>query len=306
MRTGALIPSLGAPHLERCLEAAAALDPAPDQMVLVLSGGADAPSVSGDVGIQRFRKRLGFAAAVNAGFSSLSADLDAVAVLNDDATPEPGWLGVLTNALDREPKLASVQGTVTDASGATIDGRGIALDRTGLPVQIDRGLDTDEDTGESPVLAVSGTAGLYRTAALRHAATARFPVFDQRFGSYHEDFDLGLRLNRLGWRSKWVGGALCRHLGSVSGSSLKWRHPWWILANRWRALAGNLSAPALLGALPRLLRGELRAVRTLMRTNTRSLPIAAAVAAAAPLLVARGWLRRTPGPRFRSLSEIEA
>jgi GT2 family glycosyltransferase len=304
MRTGLVIPSVGAPHLEHCIEAVTALDPGPDQAALVLSGASDAPSVPRNFSVQRFHSRLGFAAAVNAGFASLPGELDAVAVLNDDATPESGWLGVLADALDREPNLASVQGTVTDASGTAVDGRGILFDRAGLPVQIDRGRAVEDDAGERSVLAVSGTAGLYRMEALRQGAMAGFQIFDPRFGSYHEDLDLGLRLCRLGWRAKWVGGARCRHLGSASGSLLKWRHPWWILANRWRALAGNLSAAALLGAVPTLLRGELRAVRTLMRTNPRSLPVATAVAAAAPLLVARAWLRRTPGPRLQSLPDF--
>jgi hypothetical protein len=84
---------------------------------------------------------------------------------------------------------------------------------------------------------------------------------------------------------------------------MRWRHPWWILANRWRALAGNLSATALLGSLPRLLRGELRAVRTLTRANLRT-PLVAAVATAAwPWLVVAGWRRTTPGPRLAGLPE---
>ena len=42
-RTALVIPSLGAPHLERCLDAVAALEPTPDVKVLALSGGAVAP-----------------------------------------------------------------------------------------------------------------------------------------------------------------------------------------------------------------------------------------------------------------------
>jgi hypothetical protein len=100
-----------------------------------------------------------------------------------------------------------------------------------------------------------------------------------------------------------VGGARTVHLGSASGPSLRWRHPWWLLANRWRALAGNLTPSALIAALPRLLRGELRAIRTLSRGSPRTLPVAAGVIAAIPLLVAEGWRRRTPGPRLRSIPE---
>jgi hypothetical protein len=56
--------------------------------------------------------------------------------------------------------------------------------------------------------------------------------------------------------------------------------------------------------MPRLLRGELRAIRTLSRTNSRALPIVAAVVCVLPMLVTSGWLRKTPGERLRAIPEI--
>lgn len=303
MRTALVIPSLGAPHLKDCLEAVSSLDPAPAVIVVVLSDASDSQPATPDVTLLRHHDRLGFAAAVNAGIAALPDDIEGVAVLNDDAAPDSNWLGILAAALERDPTLASVQGTVFDAEGASIDGRGITFDRYGLPLQIDRGAAVDDDAGERTVVAISGTAGLYRKQALDEAALAGPWFFDQSFDSYHEDLDLGLRLHRLGWHARWIGGASSRHLGSASGPAMRWRHPWWLLANRWRALAGNLSPRALLAAAPRLLRGEVRAVRTLLRSNVRALPIAAAVAAALPLLVARGWLRHTPGRRLQKVPE---
>jgi GT2 family glycosyltransferase len=194
-----------------------------------------------------------------------------------------------------------VQGTVIDANTSTVDGRGIAFDRWGLPIQIDRGMDCSEDGAVRLVAAVSGTACLYRMEAVRQAAFGDRWVFDPSFDCYHEDLDLGLRLGRLGWRSAWVSGAPVLHLGSSSGPSMVWRHPWWLLANRWRALAGNLSRRALLTNMPRLVRGEMRAVNTLLQSNPRALPVAAAVAARFPWLVFGGWRRHTPGPRLESL-----
>jgi GT2 family glycosyltransferase len=303
MRTALVIPSLGGPHLESCLAAAAALEPAPDEATVVLSGVATERQSSDTFEVLRCRRRLGFAAAVNAGLAKLSEAVDAVAIINDDATPEPDWLGVLVDALRRNAKVAAVQGTVVSGDGSSIDGRGIVFDRYGLPVQIDRGRPVDRDRGERPVLAISGTAGLFRMKALREAALSQSEIFDPRFGSYHEDLDLGLRLHRLGRRALWTGGARVAHLGSASGPALRWRHPWWVLANRWRALAGNLSPPALVRALPRLLRGEIRAARALSRENRRAVPVAAVVAFTVPLLVVGGWLRQTPGPRLEAIPE---
>lgn len=301
MYTALVIPSLGATHLRTCLEAVAGLDPAPELRVLVLSGAAAVPSQVDGFHVLQHSRRLGFAAAVNAGLETLPPDVDAVAVLNDDATPERGWLGTLGAALEGDSELAAVQGTVIDANTSTVDGRGIAFDRWGLPIQIDRGMDCSEDGAVRLVAAVSGTACLYRMEAVRQAAFGDRWVFDPSFDCYHEDLDLGLRIGRLGWRSAWVSGAPVLHLGSSSGPSMVWRHPWWLLANRWRAMAGNLSRRALLTNMPRLVRGELRAVNTLLRSNPRALPVAGAVAAGFPWLVVGGWLRHTPGPRLESL-----
>ncbi len=299
-----VIPSLGGPGLERCLHAVAALEPGPQRTVVVLSGAAPAPASPG-IEVLRSPRRLPYSAAVNLGLEHRTADVERVAILNDDAFPEPRWLGTLALALDADDRLAAVQGTVTDRHGRRVDGRGIALDRFGLPVQRDRGRAVAPEAPEEPrlVLAVSGTAALLRVAALRGAALGDGVVLDSRFGSYHEDLDLGLRLARLGWRAAWVAAAQVRHVGSATGGGFRWRHPWWLLANRWRALAGNLAPAALLVALPRLLRGEVRAVRTLVRSNPRAAAVAPAVAASLPVLVAAGWARRTPGPRLRRLPE---
>jgi GT2 family glycosyltransferase len=302
--TGIVIPTLGSPHLMRCLEAVAALDPAPERTVVVVSGGATVPEKPESIEVLTVEERLGFAAAVNAGIYALGSGIERIALLNDDAVPAPEWLGTLEAGLDTDPALGGVQGTVTDALGTAIDGRGISFDNVALPVQVDRGSQpAPEPAQPRAVIAVSGTASLYRTDALRQSALADGSILDPRFGSYHEDLDLGLRLRRLGWRAAWVPGAWVSHTGSATGSDLGWRHPWWILTNRWRAVAGNLTAKAVVAALPVLLRGELRAVRTLGRTNPRAMPTAAAALACLPWIVIRSLGRPSPGPRLTAIPE---
>ena len=45
-----IIPSLGAPTLDSCLQAVADLDPAPDRTIVVLSGSAGLPPEVAEVG----------------------------------------------------------------------------------------------------------------------------------------------------------------------------------------------------------------------------------------------------------------
>jgi len=302
VRTAVVIPSLGGPRLGECLVAAAGLTPPPAEPVLVLSGGAAPPEWDGRCRLEHHPVRLGFAAAVNRGLARLGEDIEAVAILNDDAVAAPGWLTSLTAVLERRPEAAAVQGTIVSADGSSIDGRGIDFDRWSLPVQVDRGRPFSDDRGERPLVAVSGTACVYRMQALRKLVLRSGEVFDEAFDSYHEDLDLGLRLRRMGWVAVWTGGGPpVRHFGSASGGRFSWRHPRWLLANRWRALAGNLTPGALVRAMPRLLRGDLRAVNTLARSNLRALPVAAATTASLPWLILNGWLRSTSGPRLEAV-----
>jgi GT2 family glycosyltransferase len=296
-----IIPSLGGPRLERCLDAVAALEPSPDLTMVVLSGGAEAPPRRDGVEALQFARRLGFTGAVNAALAE-AGEADRIALVNDDADPVPNWLGELCARLDSEPRLAAVQGTVVDPAQSQVDGRGISLDRFGLPIQIDRGLQFVDEVGSlREILAVSATASVLRGSAVREASIFGNAIFDPRFGSYHEDLDLGLRLRRLGWSAAWVGGIPTRHLGSATGQRLRWRHPWWLLANRWRALAGNLTRLALLRALPALIRGELRAVNTLIRSNPRTAFVAPAATLSLPWIITSSWRRVTPGPRLSAL-----
>jgi hypothetical protein len=109
----------------------------------------------------------------------VAPDSGRIAVLNDDALPPQRWLEALGDALDRDPRLAAVQGTLTDAGGRIVDGRGITLDRWALPVQVDRGLPADgEDRALRHVLAVSGTAAMWRTEALAEVSTGAIAPFD--------------------------------------------------------------------------------------------------------------------------------
>lgn len=302
LRTAVVIPSLGAPSLLSCLDALADQTAPPTKVVVVLSGGRPAADYNRHVEFLVNTARLGFAAAANRGINAVLADVDAIALLNDDAEPGPNWLATLTHALECNTGAAVVQGTVTDAAGRIVDGRGLAFDPYGLPTQVDRGRPAKDDQKvPAPRVGVSATAAVFRCSALNDVVLGSGQVFDEAFDSYHEDVDLALRLWRLGQRAYWVSDAPCRHLGSKTGSRRPWRHSRWILANRWRALAGNLTPLAMARFFPGFVRGEIRAVRTLARDNPRTWAVAALVPFLLPYLVVSGLMRDTPGPRLGEL-----
>jgi hypothetical protein len=290
------IHSLGTGSLDPCLDAVRSLEPAPARVIVVLSGGAELEPRAG-IEVTRSARALGFAAATNLGIAHAARDTGRIALLNDDA-PRRGVGSRCSARRSTAPPAGRSPRTLTDAPA---DGSSTPRHRStaGPAAQVGCGCQYRGDHEPRPALG-SGNCCHVAELGLAEASTGRSP-HRPAFGSYHEDLDLGLRLCRLGWRSAWVGGVPVRHLGSASGAALHWRHPWWILANRWRALAGNLAAGALLGTLPRLLRGELRALRTLSRSNPRAPAVAAAVRRLA--VAGRGGLAARRGRRLAALPE---
>jgi len=305
MRVSVIIPSLGAKSLGACLEALGVQDQRPDEVLLVLSGGAPEPSSTPDqVRVLRARQRMGFAAAVNRGLEEVSGGIDAVALLNDDAFPSRQWLAGLSGALGAEEHCASVQGTVLDARGLRIDGRGILVDRFGVPGQIDHGrLHEEGESGRKRIPGVSATAALYRLSALESVRLGNGKVFDEAFDSYHEDVDLALRLLRAGWTACWQSGATALHLGSATGGAFRFRHAWWLLSNRWRVLFDNCSWTFLAAILPRLLRGEVRCLRELLRRSPVAPVVAPAVWIILPWIALASRFRRDGQRRLHRFPE---
>jgi len=307
MRTAVIIPSLGAPSLMFCLKTLLEMENRPRQIVLVLSGGAETLRIPEGIDVLRFEKRLGFAPAVNRGMEILKEDIEAVALLNDDAIPGSGWPEILTEVLIDTPNCASVQGSVLNGEGSRLDGRGIGFDVFGLPFQLDRGdVWNEEESGRKRIPGVSATAAVYRRKALDAVRLKDGGIMDERFGSYHEDVDLALRLHRLEYSSYWKSGASCRHLASMTGRRMRYRHAWWLLANRWRMLAGNFKPGVLLKMSPRLFRGDLRALRVLLQSNPFAIPAGIAFGFAFPFLIFAGLARRSSGPRLGVFPEPEA
>jgi GT2 family glycosyltransferase len=81
------------------------------EIVLVDNGSTDgvADRVERElpvVRVVRSAKNLGFAGGCNLGLTDLG-DVQYVALLNNDATAEPGWLAPLVDALERDPELGA-------------------------------------------------------------------------------------------------------------------------------------------------------------------------------------------------------
>ncbi len=246
-RVVAVVPSLGlGPELERMLGALRTeLAPARGGLVWVHQEGHAEPPALEAPGerLIRLARPVGFARAANLGVAAAES-AERVALVNDDATLEPGWLAALDRALDRRPDAAAAQGVnlLGDGSGRA-DGWGLDWNRWRQAIQVGHGEPPPPpDHAPIEVFGVAATAALFRLDAL--AALGAPGPFDERLGSYYEDADLALRLRARGHSALAVPAARASHAGGASAG----RAP----ARRWRMIYGNRWAVVARGAGRRL------------------------------------------------------
>ena len=189
MKTAVIVPSFDRPgRLERCLEALARLDPAPDEVVVVDDGSAEplAPICAALPRARCLRQaNRGPAAARNAGAQATDADF--LAFTDDDCRPRPGWLGALLAAHGGDERRL-VGGPVRDAAR----GMFAAASQTLSEYLYEAG----DAAGGNAEFFTSNNLGCGR------AAFERLGGFDEAFPlAAGEDRDLGRR-----WRA--AGGSL--------------------------------------------------------------------------------------------------
>jgi GT2 family glycosyltransferase len=162
----------------------------------------------------------GFCAANNQGIAVAQGDF--VALLNNDAEAEPGWLAALRAAFDDRPEIGMAASKILVWEDPT------RIDKVGHLIYPDgqnrgRGtgaLDNGQFDRTAECLWPDGCAAMYRKRMLDQIGG-----FDEDFFAYADDAELGLRARIAGWRCLYVAGAVVRHhrgatLGLGSGRRL--------------------------------------------------------------------------------------
>jgi len=291
--------------LRSCLQSLAAQKlEHPFELVVVDNGSKDssAEMVASEFSAEpAFRLKLirnsenrGFCAANNQGFASSKSEL--IALLNNDAEADPGWLPALTAAFEGRPDVGMA------ASKILVHEDPRRIDKAGHLIYPDgqnRGRGTGQlDAGQydrvEEVLWPDGCAAMYRRAMLDQIGG-----FDEDFFAYADDAELGLRARIAGWKCLYIPGAVVRHhrgatLGVRSGRRVELIErnrillaaklfPWSLLwlngayylarlaAGLWAAIQGrgevgrHPGAGGKLRAALALLKGDFAALRLLPR-----------------------------------------
>jgi GT2 family glycosyltransferase len=209
--------------LLRCCLASLARQAAADfEVVLVDNGSEDGSAAMAETEFAntRFPLRVirnpenkGFCAANNQGIRAAEGEF--IALLNNDAEAEPGWLQALRGAFDGRPGVGMA------ASKILVYEDPRRIDKAGHLIYPDgqnrgRGagaIDTGQFDSSDETLWPDGCAAMYRKSMLDEIGG-----FDEDFFAYGDDAELGLRARIAGWKCIYVPRAMVRHhRGSTLG-----------------------------------------------------------------------------------------
>jgi len=211
--------------LSACLDAVSALEPPPDEIVVIdnastdgSDGVAEARS-DADLRLIREGSNTGFAAAVNHGLAETSAPW--ILLLNPDCAPRPNFVARMFAEADQRPELdeiGSITGRLIRATDASLE-PGDLLDAAGMVVtssgrHFDRGAgEPDDSRYRQPAWVFGGTgaATMYRRSALADVAYPDGQILAQTFFAYREDAELAWRLQWRGWRCLYAPDAIAAH-----------------------------------------------------------------------------------------------
>ncbi len=209
----------GADMLPRCLASLAAQTFHDFEVIVVDNGSTDdsAADLSArfptlNLRVERLASNRGFAAANN--IAAQLARGEWLALLNQDAFPQPDWLARLIEATQRHPGPTFFASRLVQANDtARLDGAGDVYHVSGLAWRRHHGDTVNIALQEEEVFSACAAAALYpRDPFLRVGG------FDEDFFSYHEDVDLGFRLRLQGYQCWYIPDAIVLHVGASSNN----------------------------------------------------------------------------------------
>ncbi|MEP7353754.1 MAG: glycosyltransferase family 2 protein [Acidobacteriota bacterium] len=195
-----------------------------DSVIVVDNGSTDGSAeLAEQLGsrVLRLGSNLGFAVAVNRGIASVGKEQPGepqrlVAILNNDVTLDPGWLAALMNVLvDSSHSFATgkILSATDFAKGVrTIDGTWDEISRAACSLRCGVGQPDGPAWDQSrSIHMASMTAVLLRRSLFDEVGS-----LDERFGSYLEDVDFGIRCALIGCSGAYVPEAVALHAGSAT------------------------------------------------------------------------------------------
>jgi len=214
-----------------------------------------------EVRLLELGENRGLTGGVNAG--AKAAQGDTLALLNNDAVADSGWVAALVDGLERHPEAGMAASKMLLYDRPTIiNSAGDAFGRDGLPGN--RGV-WEEDQGQydHEEWVFGGCGG---AVAYRRELWEALDGFDEDFFMYCEDVDLNWRAQLAGYCCIYTPQAVVYHRlsatgGGVTASFYTGRNTLWVLAKDLPASLWRKYGPRILGAQLEITQEALRAWR---------------------------------------------
>ncbi|WP_206425919.1 glycosyltransferase family 2 protein [Nakamurella antarctica] len=201
-----------------CLDSLAAQD-LPHELLVVDNASSDGTadvlrSKYPGVRVITLAENRGFAGGLSAALAHIESPY--VALLNDDAVAEPGWLSQLLAVCESDERIGAATSKMILETGfpgeEVLNNIGVALTRHGYGFDVGLGLPASSAYTEvTEVFGFSGGAALIRTESLRAAGGC-----PEHFFLYYEDVDMSWRLRLSGFAVMSVPGAIAHHRHSAT------------------------------------------------------------------------------------------
>jgi GT2 family glycosyltransferase len=186
----------------------------PISRVIVVDNGStdDSAAVAERAGAQviSLGANRGFAAAVNRGIREATAEY--IAILNNDVTLPPEWLAHLLAKLDMGAAWFATGKLLNAQHHERLDGSYDAICRGACAWRCGQGrLDSERWNRAKTIHLAPLTAAVFRAGVFHTLG-----LLDERFESYLEDVDFGLRCAEAGYSGLYVPEAVAYHRGSAT------------------------------------------------------------------------------------------
>jgi GT2 family glycosyltransferase len=235
-----VVPTLAADEaLAECLASLEQQTFSDFEVIVVDNSGRHAARPGHEVTVIANNRNVGFGAAVNQAFLQSAAPF--LAVLNDDAVADRGWLAALVTAIENRPDVGMCASQVRLAGSDTLDSAGMLACGDGSSKQRGHLQPRGAFSRMQEVLFPSGSAALYRREMLNEIG-----LFDESFFLYCEDTDLGLRARWAGWECLYVPEARVEHRYSQSAGKASELKAYYVERNRLFVVFKNFPLPDIL------------------------------------------------------------
>jgi len=209
----AIIPNWnGGERLLRVINDLARQTLKPERVLVVDNASTDSSAQEAErqgATVMRLKGNRGFAHAVNLGWQATGTPL--VTILNNDVELEADWLGHLLAAMKSGAWFATgkiLQARRTDLIDATFD----LVCRGGCAWRCGSGKPDNRIWNERQAIQSAPFTALLLRTELFHQVGG----LDERFESYLEDVDFGLRCALAGYEGVYAPEAVARHWGSAT------------------------------------------------------------------------------------------